>query len=63
MAQDPDYSKMSQNDFDACLSEVLSGYTAEQIVHMVPDIYSEVIEYFNDKILDLWASKQTDQGE
>lgn len=61
--EQPDFSSMTHEAFEFYLSEVLSNYSAMDLFAMVPDIQSEVMEYFNNQVLDLWAKNQTDQGD
>ena len=59
-----DYSKISSDEFDFLLSQVLANYSAMDLFTMVPDIQSEVMEFFNNDVLDMWASmEETRQGE
>lgn len=59
-----DFSRMSHDEFEFCLSQVLAKYSAMDLFSMVPDIQSEVMEFFNNDVLDMWASmEETRQGE
>ena len=50
-----DYSQMSQTEFDTILSDLLRGLTGEQLVAEVPGIASDVMDAFNNDVLDKWA--------
>ena len=53
-----DYSTMTQSDFDNILSEILDELTATDLLIQVPAIYSDLVEEFNNEILDRWAAEQ-----
>ena len=47
----PDYAKITSEQFDQCLSDILREITAEQLL-TIPGIYEIVSEYFNNEILE-----------
>lgn len=53
-----DYSKMTNEEFNNCLKMVLSDMSALDLIVTVPDIYSEVAEYFNNDVLDQWKENK-----
>jgi hypothetical protein len=53
-----DYSKMTHTDFENCLFELLSEYSAKDLILLIPNLSSEIMEYFNNDVLELWLSKQ-----
>jgi len=48
------YDKMTTEDFDTLLVQIMNEHTGEQIF-AIPGIYEVVSEYFNDEVLDRWA--------
>lgn len=50
-----DYSKMTQDDFNNTLSDILYDMTGEQLLD-IPGIYEILSEYFNNEVLEQWAS-------
>lgn len=58
-----DYSRMTTEDFQRILFEVLREYNGEQLVTEVPGLYSDLSEYFNNEVLDRWAAEQPEPEE
>lgn len=52
-----DYSKMTTQDFDSILEEILAKHTGNQIAAINGDIQVLLAEAFNDDVLDIWASR------
>ena len=55
-----DYRKMSQNEFDCILMEILQETKASELIS-VPGFYEIVSEEFNNEVLDRWSEKQNKQ--
>ena len=52
-----DYSKMTQEDFDRLLLDILSEIKASQMIH-VPGFHEVASEEFNNEVLDRWSNEQ-----
>ena len=52
-----DYSKMTQEDYDSILIEILKQKRASQLI-VLPGIYEIVSEEFNNEILKIWEQRQ-----
>lgn len=46
------YVDITYQEFEANLNLLLREMTGEQLLAQVPDIYSEVREYFNNEVLE-----------
>ena len=55
-----DYSKISNEEFDAILAEILNEMTGEQILQ-IPGVYGEISEHFNNEALERWEQRQADK--
>lgn len=53
------YDKMTQEDFDRILEEILSDYKGNQLL-LIPGIYEVVSEHFNNDVLRQWEEEQDD---
>ena len=53
-----DYSKMTQEDFDRILFDILREYNGAQLLN-TPGIYEILAEDFNDVVLSYWKDEQT----
>lgn len=56
--QNPDYSKMTQEDFDTILNRLVTECQEELI--LIPGVYEVVSEYFNNAVLAMWALENPD---
>ena len=52
----PDYNKITTEEFDHALSDILDKMTGEQIM-AIPGVYEVVSEEFNNEALDLALTK------
>lgn len=52
------YEKMTQQEFDEILLDILREYTGKELITIVPNIYSDLAEYFNNEVLAQWDAKQ-----
>ncbi len=52
-----DYSKMTQTEYDDCLSDLVHEMSADEIL-AAPGAYEALSEELNNEILSLWESKQ-----
>lgn len=57
MADDAEdrYAKMSQEDFDSILLEILKEQSATSLIG-IPGVYSAVSEEFNNEVLERWEA-------
>ncbi len=55
--REPDYSKMTDQEFDEILHECVSKMTADEILGM-GNVNAELREHLNNEILDIWANRQ-----
>lgn len=53
---DADYSKLSDEEFDSILAEILSEMSGAQIL-AVPGAYEVFREEFNNEVLDRWEKR------
>ena len=53
----PDYSKMTQKDFDNILQDICNTelFSASQWLS-IPGIYEIMAEYFNNEVLEQWTN-------
>lgn len=51
-----DYSKMTNEDFDKELNEILNDLSIQEIM-AIPGVYECVVEELNNDILDNWANE------
>ena len=58
----PDYSKMTQEDFNNILTNILSRQTGAQLLS-IPGIYEVVSEHFNNEILEEWEEPTIEEKE
>ena len=56
-----DYSKITDQDFDRILRQIIEEEGAN--ILLVPNIYSELAEFYTNEVLDKWADEQTTIGE
>lgn len=52
-----DYSKMTDDEFDEILLEIVREDLSSEIVTSVPGVYELVREHFNNDVLDRWAER------
>jgi len=57
-----DYSKMTVDDFNETLSEILSGVKASTLLS-IPGIFEILAEEYNNDVLDKWEENQTDDTD
>ena len=53
------FSEITQEEFDAKLCQVLRKMTAEQLFLEVPNIQSDVMEYFNNQVIEEWEKNRS----
>ena len=53
-----DYSKMTTEEFDNILTEILQAEPHAGTVLHIPGIYEILAEYYNNAVLDEWARQQ-----
>lgn len=53
-----DYSKMTQEDFDTILVELLQAEPHAGVLLHIPGIYEIVAEEYNNAVLDEWKRRQ-----
>lgn len=53
-----DYSKMTQDEFDTVLSEIMDEAPASHLLS-IPGVYEAVSEEFNNVVLDKWRESQS----
>mgnify|MGYP005844010907 CR=1 FL=1 len=58
----PDYSKLTQDEFDTYLEEVVGTLTPVQLL-AIPGIYEILSEELNNDILALWAQDHPEAEE
>lgn len=46
------YKNMTQEDFDRILRDIVNEEPASNLLLMVPNIYSDIAEHFNNEVLD-----------
>lgn len=56
MAHNLDYNKITTEEFDHALSDILNKMTGEQFM-AIPGVYEVVNEHFNNEVLDLALEK------
>ena len=56
------YSKMTQEDFDRILCDLLRGMNGVQLL-AVPGVAEILIEEFNNEVLERWASEQVEKED
>ena len=56
----PDYSKLTDEEFDACLEKIVGMLTPAQILAL-PRVYEALAEDLNDEVLDAWAADQPEE--
>jgi len=56
-----DYSKMTTEEFDVLLAEMVHRECAALL--QVPGVYELLAEYFNNEILDIWAERNPEKIE
>jgi hypothetical protein len=44
--------KITQEQFDDKLMEILKSMNGAELLTHIPEIYSELVEYFNNEIID-----------
>ena len=49
------YADMKQEDFDRILAEIVKENAA--VILTIPDVYSELAEYFNNEVLERWEAE------
>jgi hypothetical protein len=54
--------QISNDEFDRRLDEKLSELTAKQLLELIPNIYEEISEYFNNEIIDEWEEEKEKKG-
>ena len=52
-----DYGKMTDDEFDEILQEILECKMTIQILS-IPGVYELISEEYNNEVLDLWARRQ-----
>ena len=52
-----DYSKMTDDDFDRILLELVEEEKASTLLQ-IPGVYEVVSEYFNNEVLSMWDDEQ-----
>jgi hypothetical protein len=57
----PDYSAMTQEDFDNILEELAVEQGAYSLLS-IPGVYEAVSEAFNNDILDLWVDRNPNKA-
>lgn len=51
----PDYSKMtSEEEFDL-LCKVADKHSVSELMMLIPNIHSDIREFFNNEVLDMWT--------
>ena len=58
----PDYSKLTTEEFDAYLEEIVARLTPAQILAL-PGAYAALAEALNDEVLDAWAADHFEEDE
>jgi len=56
-----DYSKITDQDFDRILRQIIEEEGGN--ILLVPNIYSELAEFYGNEVLDRWADEQTAIGD
>jgi len=51
-----DYSKMTQDDFDRVLSQIVKEDAA--VLLTVPGVYKAVSEHYNNEVLERWENEE-----
>ena len=51
------YSKMTDEEFDSILEEVLNEYRGNQLLD-IPGVYEIMSEHFNNEVLSRWERRQ-----
>ena len=51
-AKKDDYSWVTQAQFDEKLMDIVDRYSVSDIIQTVPNIHSEISEYFNNQVLE-----------
>lgn len=54
------YSKMTQDEFDRILAEIMNEQPAANLL-TIPGVYEAVSEHFNNDVLDRWAAEQGEE--
>ena len=52
------YDKMTQDEFDEILSELMDEEKSPSRLLAVPGIYEVVSEYYNNSILEVWERRR-----
>ena len=52
--------EISSEDFQRILFEIINEYAPSDLVTMVPDIYSDVCEHFNNEVIERFEEEQSD---
>ena len=61
-AADKDVAKMTDEEFDAILSEVVGEMSGEERIHL-GDAYTHLAEEFNNAVLEEWAKERGVEDE
>lgn len=54
-----DYSKITNEDFNRLLKELVNKEPASNLL-LIPGVYEIVSEEYNNEVLNLWASENSD---
>lgn len=55
------YDKMSTDDFDRLLAEVINKETPDTLL-AIPGVYEVLAEHYNNEVLDAWQAEQDANG-
>jgi hypothetical protein len=60
-----DYSKMTNEEFDEILSDLVYKYLTDDYHSFmsIPGVYECMSEFFNNEVLDVWAANQFEEDE
>jgi len=56
------YAKMTDDDFDRILAQILDEMTGEQLLQ-VPGAYEAFSEHFNNEVLEKWEEAHPEEDE
>lgn len=54
--------EISSEEFQRILFEIINEYAPSDLVMLVPDIYSDVVEHFNNEVIERFEAEQEDTG-
>ena len=54
------YAKMTQEDFDTILEEIINKHPASHLL-TVPGVYEVIREHYNNEVLEFWEAANPEE--